>query len=688
MKAYSGSTSEGFLPATLSAAAAATATAPAPQDPSATFADALEQESAAKPAAILADWTDASAHANASSASSLAPAAMPAITESASAASNLFTPNAASSVAPTAWPVAPNAPSPSAPAAGTTTTQVAVEASDDSGAGDDSTLSPFAWLGRAAATPVTTPGTAAGSPDSPGDEQPPVMTSFTPQQPQLTVRQVFTSALAMPTGVTPSSSSATAHDPDDAGSLSLPQYAWFGKASTPAPATSTRHTSANTAADTDASSDLPIPHAAWPSPPRMSGASATATATTKPAPFAGTASASGADTDLTGAGIVASVLGRGPTAQQLAPQPKLPQAAPVKTPPNPDASPTGTTSNGSRAIISGSPLATIMAHAAILAASPKNSAANPATTGASASASLESGTENPFTAVFAATPSIMSGKPAATSSGLEKKSAASTSERSFLQADPGYDAGAGTTSSLLQAALAASSNVAGNQPVATTASTPSQTAGGVSGASAGAAGMTNGKKMEDMNSTLDLPSLVVSNGTNPLVTRTSADLHIQLGSNHDFTDALNQVMHVAELGNMSRSTPPLRVAIEIQTPPGAIVNVYVSRQADSSYRAQLSTNDPQALAWVQNQIGSLKNTSDAGSAIRWSPAQLEPGTPSLSTSSGSANSDRNLDWNRGGQQGQSNQQQDERPARRSVYDESDDNESAFLETFTAVGGVA
>ncbi len=194
--------------------------------------------------------------------------------------------------------------------------------------------------------------------------------------------------------------------------------------------------------------------------------------------------------------------------------------------------------------------------------------------------------------------------------------------------------------------------------------------------------------MDDMNSTLDILSPVVSNGTNPLVMRTSADLHISLGTNHDFTDALDQVMRVAELGNMSRTTPPLRVAIEIQTPPGAIVNVYVSRQADSSYRAQLSTNDPEALRWVQTQIGSLKGATDTGSAIRWSPAQLESGTTATagSTSSGS---DRGYDWNRGGQQGQSGYQQDERTPRRraAAYDESDEPDT-FAATFATVGGVA
>jgi hypothetical protein len=148
------------------------------------------------------------------------------------------------------------------------------------------------------------------------------------------------------------------------------------------------------------------------------------------------------------------------------------------------------------------------------------------------------------------------------------------------------------------------------------------------------------------------------------------------------------VVHVADLSNLSRVTPPLRVAIEIQTPPGAIVNVYVSRHADS-YRAQLSTDDPVALGWVQSQISSLKQSSDSGVAVKWLPAQLETSSAAASTSTGS---DRNLDWNRG--QNQQGYQQDERqqPARqtRDAYADDDSSEASvpFLETLGVFGRAA
>ena len=192
-----------------------------------------------------------------------------------------------------------------------------------------------------------------------------------------------------------------------------------------------------------------------------------------------------------------------------------------------------------------------------------------------------------------------------------------------------------------------------------------------------------------MNATLEMPNLVASTGVNPMVTRTSADVHILLGSNKDFHEALEQVVHVADLSNLSRITPPLRVAIEIQTPPGAIVNVFVSRQADS-YRAQLSTDDPVALGWVQSQISSLKTSSDSGVAVKWLPAQLE--TSTASASSTSTGSDRNLDWNRG--QNQQGYQQDERQQsarqKRDAYADDESSEAAipFLETLGVLGRAA
>jgi hypothetical protein len=271
---------------------------------------------------------------------------------------------------------------------------------------------------------------------------------------------------------------------------------------------------------------------------------------------------------------------------------------------------------------------------------------------------------------------------------LEKKSAGSNSERSFIQspsiASPLTDA----TSLLLASASAVSSQPAFSQLVTTHESAPDKRGISVLSGASAAAGTTNDKKSIDMNATLEMPSMIANSGTNPLVAKTSADVHILLGTNNDFHEAIDHVLHVAELSNLSATSNPLRVAIEIQTPPGAIVSVYVSRQADSSYRAQLSTDDVQALSWVQDQIGSLKSATNTGTDIRWAPAQLETGTTTADTASSSNGG--NLDWNRGGNQ-DSNQSPDERPARHRptfAHDDEDDLGMPFLQTLGAMGSAA
>ena len=62
-------------------------------------------------------------------------------------------------------------------------------------------------------------------------------------------------------------------------------------------------------------------------------------------------------------------------------------------------------------------------------------------------------------------------------------------------------------------------------------------------------------------------TLLTGNGGNAVAPQGPADMHIQLASNHDFTDALKQVMHVAQLTQTSESRAPMRVEMEIQTPP-------------------------------------------------------------------------------------------------------------------------
>jgi hypothetical protein len=178
----------------------------------------------------------------------------------------------------------------------------------------------------------------------------------------------------------------------------------------------------------------------------------------------------------------------------------------------------------------------------------------------------------------------------------------------------------------------------------------------LSAAASAATGTANGKKDAEMNATLNMSQIAIGAGAASTLQQNDADVHIQLSSNNDFNDALKQVMHVASLSESSSTTAPIRVAMELQTPPGAIVNVYVSKQ-DDGYRAQLSTNDPAALSWVQNKLSELRQSNDLGVSVKWLPAQME-GTTSISNS-GSSSNDSGLAWDRGGQN-QQGQQQDER----------------------------
>ena len=62
---------------------------------------------------------------------------------------------------------------------------------------------------------------------------------------------------------------------------------------------------------------------------------------------------------------------------------------------------------------------------------------------------------------------------------------------------------------------------------------------------------------------------------------------------------------------------------------------------------------------MQNQIGSLKESTDTGVSVKWLPAQLDTVAPAISTSSSSSSSHQDSAWNRGSE-GQGYQQPDER----------------------------
>ena len=202
------------------------------------------------------------------------------------------------------------------------------------------------------------------------------------------------------------------------------------------------------------------------------------------------------------------------------------------------------------------------------------------------------------------------------------------------------------------------SGVASSQQVTTKIGAENNSAKAIAATAASTAGTANVEKEKAMSTELNIPemTLLSGNGGNVTPSQNGADLHIQLTSNSQFTDALKQVMHVAQLTQTSGSSTPLRVEMEIQTPPGAVVNVYVSKQGDG-WRAQLSTNDPAALSWVQDQVTSLRQSGDLGSDVKWLPPQLE-GSSSITTA---GSQDANLSWNQGGQgQQDAYQQPDER----------------------------
>jgi len=162
-----------------------------------------------------------------------------------------------------------------------------------------------------------------------------------------------------------------------------------------------------------------------------------------------------------------------------------------------------------------------------------------------------------------------------------------------------------------------------------------------------------------------------------------------LSSNQDFEDALKQVVHIAQLSDLSASRTPTRIAIELQTPPGAIVNVYVSKQ-DNQYRAQLSTSDPAALSWVQDKITTLRQGDDLGVEVKWLPAQIESNSLSATTTS---SNDSNPNWNRDGQnqnyQQPDDRSQSQRQEQSSSYEDLRETEAeTFASSFATVGGVA
>jgi hypothetical protein len=351
-------------------------------------------------------------------------------------------------------------------------------------------------------------------------------------------------------------------------------------------------------------------------------------------------------------------------AQQII-SPKTTPAVTTSTDPQADPAPAGDASKGTPPPLSGATdLSTMMVQALILAANanknPVTTAATAATTAAptTAAASTTMTTAATTTATAIAVgkdlPFLGSTKGTTASPLKEKKSGATSTEGSFLQSSTTSTATDASTKNLFGQPLTTINHLSDLQQVTAKSGSKNSSPGNLPNAASSVAGTANVEKAKAMNADIINSQIIALSGLgtqSSSLRQTDADVHILLSSNNDFQDALKQVMHVAQLTQTSDSPAPMRVAIEIQTPPGAIVNVYVSRQNDQ-WRAQLSTSDPKALAWVQDKMNSIRS-GDVGVEVKWLPPQME-------SSSTGGNTNSNLGWDRGGQNQSSYQQPDER----------------------------
>jgi hypothetical protein len=269
----------------------------------------------------------------------------------------------------------------------------------------------------------------------------------------------------------------------------------------------------------------------------------------------------------------------------------------------------------------------------------------------------------------------------------EKKSASAAAEGSFLQAGGAAAKGTYLGESVAGGQVMPVSDASGNERVVTQINSGKNAVTDSGARAISSVGTAPVEKKASMSTDLINPVALTGSGATS-VSRTPAEVNILLSSNSDFEDALKQVVHIAQLNDAAGSRTPTRIAIELQTPPGAIVNVYVSKQ-DDQYRAQLSTNDPAALSWVQDKITTLRQSDDTGVEVKWLPAQIESNPLSATTTSSNGS---NLNWNRDGQN-QNNQQSDDRyqsqrQSQPSYEDLAEVEAEAFTSSFAAVGGVA
>jgi hypothetical protein len=324
-------------------------------------------------------------------------------------------------------------------------------------------------------------------------------------------------------------------------------------------------------------------------------------------------------------------------------------------------------------------LSTLIAQASILASNAKDQTTTGAATDLAAKSGATAGKDLPIVGTV---------KVATTGSTKEKKSPSTSDEGTFLHSSTDTSSPASSLMGLMGMAQGQAGQFNGGQQLASDQNAKKSPLEAFAAMASGTAGTANVEKKTAMNADPNIPQALSGLGANTstIAPANTSDMQIKLSSNNEFDNALKQVMHVAQLTQTNESRTPMRVAIEIQTPPGAVVNVYVSKQNDQ-YRAQLSTNDPVALNWVQDKMTSLRQSNDLGVQVRWLPPQME----AASTSSGN---DANLGWDRGGQ-GQSNYQQDERQQNQQQPQQTDDElpdfasiRTNFMKKLTTAGSAA
>lgn len=89
---------------------------------------------------------------------------------------------------------------------------------------------------------------------------------------------------------------------------------------------------------------------------------------------------------------------------------------------------------------------------------------------------------------------------------------------------------------------------------------------------------------------------------------------ITVSNSEQFAEAVQNAL------NTPRELLPRRVEIQMQTPPGAVVTLSLTR-SNGELRAQFDANSAQTLQWLNNEVGRLQNMN-FGMAVRWAPPQM------------------------------------------------------------------